>query len=123
MLPMNNTGADLAGQITTFPGPSWLASVQNSLAGWGHSPRGRGRRCRNRGADRVVAFSRKAVTVSAAAGFGLLLAIWMIGQDFGQIYSGQDTDPNTGVIAIVVTVGLLPLRRRRARREFDEGAC
>jgi NADH:ubiquinone oxidoreductase subunit 5 (subunit L)/multisubunit Na+/H+ antiporter MnhA subunit len=70
-----------------------------------------------------VAFSRKAVTVSAVAGFGLLLAIWVIGQDFGQIYSGQATDPNTGVIAIVVAVGPLPLRRRRARREFDEGAC
>jgi hypothetical protein len=52
-----------------------------------------------------------------------LLAIWVIGQDFGQIYSGQATDPNTGVIAIVVAAGLLPLRRRRARREFDEGAC
>ena len=59
----------------------------------------------------------------AVAGFGLLLAIWVIGQDFGQIYSGQATDPNTGVIAIVATVGLLPLRRRRARRDFDEGAC
>jgi len=120
---MNNTGADLAGQITTFPGAK-LARVSPELArGLGHSPRGRGRRCRSRGADRVVAFSRKAVTVSAVAGFGLLLAIWVIGQDFGQIYSGQATDPNTGVIAIVVAVGLLPLRRGRARREFDEGAC
>jgi hypothetical protein len=103
--------------------PSWLASVQNSLVGW----------VTHRGVAAVVAavealigvvaFSRKAVTVSAVAGFGLLLAIWVIGQDFGQIYGGQATDPNTGVIAIVVAVGLLPLRRRRARREFDEGAC
>jgi uncharacterized membrane protein len=71
----------------------------------------------------VVAFSRRAVTVSTVAGFGLLLAIWVIGRDFRQICSGQATDPNMGVIAIVVAVGLLPLRRRRARREFDEGAC
>src|SRR5919198_1504517 len=109
VLPMNNTGADLAGQITTFPGPSWLASVQNSVAGW----------VTHHGVAAVVvlaaveamiglaALSRRTLTISAVAGLVALIAIWVIGQDFGQLYSGQATDPNTGLIAIVVAVGLL----------------
>jgi len=109
VLPMNNSGADLAGQITTFPGPSWLASAQNSLAGW----------VTHHGVAAVVvvaaaealigltALSRRTLSLSAIVGLVALLAIWVIGQDFGQLYSGQATDPNTGLIGIVVAVGLL----------------
>jgi hypothetical protein len=114
-LPPNNTGADLAGQITAFPGPSWLASVQNSLA----------RFVTHHGVAAVVvvaavealiglaALRRTTLRVSAAAGLVALLAIWVIGQDFGQLYSGQATDPNTGAIAALVAVALLFGYRRR----------
>jgi hypothetical protein len=114
-LPPNNTGADLAGQITAFPGPSWLASVQNSLA----------RFVTHHGVAAVVvvaavevliglaALRRTTLRLSAAAGLLALLAIWVIGQDFGQVYSGQATDPNTGAIAVLVAVALLFGYRRR----------
>jgi hypothetical protein len=117
VLPPNNTGADLAGQITTFPGPSWLASVQSSLA----------RFVTHHGVAAVVVVSavealiglaalrRTTLRSSAAAGLVALLAIWVIGQAFGQVYSGQATDPNTGAIAALVAVALLfGYHRRRA---------
>jgi len=136
VLPKNNTGADLAGQITTFPGPSWLASVQNSLAGW----------VSHHGLLSVVvvaavealiglaALSLRTLRASAVAGLLALLAIWVIGQDLGQLYTGQATDPNTGLIAIVVGIGLLahycrPPRVtsaaafREQRRELDARAA
>jgi hypothetical protein len=114
-LPPNNTGADLASQITAFPGPSWLASVQNSLAQF----------VTHHGLAAVVvvaavesliglaALRRTTLRSSAAAGLLALLAIWVIGQDFGQVYSGQATDPNTGAIAVLVAVALLFGYRRR----------
>jgi hypothetical protein len=114
-LPANNTGADLAGQITAFPGPSSLASVQNSLA----------RFVTHHGVAAVVvvaavealiglaALRRTTLHASAAAGLVALLAIWVIGQDVGQVYSGQATDPNTAAIAVLVGVALLFGYRRR----------
>jgi hypothetical protein len=126
-LPPNNTGADLAGQITAFSGPTWLASVQNFLA----------RFVTHHGVVAVVvvaaveapiglaALWRKTLRSSAAAGLLALLAIWVIGQDFGQIYSGQATDPNTGAIAVLVAVALLfgyPRRGAPATQVLKEEA-
>jgi hypothetical protein len=109
VLPPNNTGADLAGQITSMPGPSWLASVQNSLA----------RFVTHHGVASVAvvavvevliglaAFWRSTLVAGAAVGLLALLAIWVIGQDFGQLYTGQATDPNTAAIFVLVAVALL----------------
>ena len=55
----------------------------------------------------LTALSRRTLSLSAIVGLVALLAIWVIGQDFGQLYSGQATDPNTGLIGILVAVGLL----------------
>jgi hypothetical protein len=121
LLPMNNTGADVAGAITTFGGPGWLASSQASLAGW----------VSHHGVAAVVvivavealiglaALSRRTVAVSAAAGFLAMLAIWVVAQDFGQLYTGQATDPNTALIATVVAVGLLATYYRRPHASVD----
>jgi hypothetical protein len=61
----------------------------------------------------------------AAAGLLVVTAIWVIGQDFGQLYTGQATDPNTapliGVLAVALLFGyrrpasLFPVVRRHAR--------
>jgi hypothetical protein len=115
VLPPNNTGADLAGQITAFPGPSWLASVQDSLAQF----------VMHHGVAAVVAVAAVEALIgfaalrptmvrgSAAAGLLALLVIWVIGQDFGQVYSGQATDPNTGAVAVLVALALLFGYRRQ----------
>jgi hypothetical protein len=108
-LPLNNTGADVSSATLAFGGPGWLASFQASLAGWvGHH-----------GVAAVVvlvavealigltALYRRTLTVSAVVGLLAALAIWVIGQDFGQLFTGQATDPNTALIVTVMAVGLL----------------
>jgi hypothetical protein len=120
-LPMNNTGADVSSAILTFGGPDWLASFQASLAGW----------VSHHGVAAVVALvavealiglaalSRRTVAVSAAVGLLALLAIWVVGQDFGQLYTGQATDPNTALVATVMAGALLAGHYRRPREYAD----
>jgi hypothetical protein len=121
VLPMNNSGADVSSAILAFGGPTWLASFQASLAGW----------VSHHGLATVVvlvsvealialaALSRRTVAVSAAVGLLVLLAIWVIGQDFGQLYTGQATDPNTALVATVMAGVLLAGHYRRPRECAD----
>jgi hypothetical protein len=121
VLPMNNTGADVSSALLAFGGPSWLAAFQASLAGW----------VSHHGLATVVvlvavealigltALSRRTVAVSAVAGLLALLAIWVVGQDFGQLYTGQATDPNTALIATLMAVALLAGYYRRPREYED----
>jgi hypothetical protein len=127
VLPMNNTGTDVAGAMTASGSPGWMAGFENSLAGW----------ITHHGLSAVVvlvatevliglaAIYRRTVAVGAAAGLLVATAIWVIGQDFGQLYTGQATDPNTapliGVLAVALLFGyrrpasLFPVVRRHAR--------
>ena len=43
----------------------------------------------------------------------LALAIWIVAQDVGQLYSGQATDPNTALIIAILGVAILGSRRAR----------
>jgi len=120
-LPMNNTGADVSSTLLAFGGPSRLASFQASLAGW----------VSHHGVAAVVvlvavealiglaALSRRTVAVSAAVGLLALLATWVVGQDFGQLYTGQATDPNTALVATVMAGALLAGHYRRPREYAD----
>ncbi|MGW6196899.1 hypothetical protein ACWF0M_12195 [Kribbella sp. NPDC055110] len=40
-------------------------------------------------------------------GFLLIIAIWAIGQDFGLLFSGRATDPNSGPLIAVMAMALL----------------
>jgi hypothetical protein len=46
-------------------------------------------------------------------GIGLSLAIWVFGQDLGQLYSGQSTDPNSAPLIALMGVALLARSRKR----------
>ena len=46
-------------------------------------------------------------------GVVLALAIWIVAQDVGQLYSGQATDPNTALIIAILGVAILGSRRTR----------
>jgi hypothetical protein len=50
---------------------------------------------------------------AVAAGFVLALAIWVVGQDPGQLYSGHATDPNTAPIIALLAIALLGSCRAR----------
>jgi hypothetical protein len=54
----------------------------------------------------VPAAVRPAVTLSII----LAAAIWVIGEDFGGILTGQATDPNTGPLLVLVALAFWPLR-------------
>jgi hypothetical protein len=46
-------------------------------------------------------------TWALAVGLVLSIAIWVIGQDLGQLYSGQATDPNSAPLIALMAVALL----------------
>jgi hypothetical protein len=43
----------------------------------------------------------------------LALAIWVVAQDIGQLYTGQATDPNSGLIIAVFAIAVLGVRDAR----------
>lgn len=55
----------------------------------------------------VGALSRRTRTWAVAAGLVLSIAIWVTGQDLGQLYSGQATDPNTAPLIALIAAVLL----------------
>jgi hypothetical protein len=113
-LPGQNTGTAVAGAINSGA-PGWLGRLDASAAGW---------TARN-GTTVVVALVvaealiglgalyRRSRALAVAAGFVLALAIWVVGQDFGQLYSGQATDPNTAPLVALMAVAILGSRRAR----------
>ena len=45
--------------------------------------------------------------MSAAAGLLIALAIWILAQNFGGLYTGQATDPNTAPLVALLALALL----------------
>jgi hypothetical protein len=113
-LPGQNTGAAVAGAISSGA-PGWLGRLDATVAGW----------ATHHGTAVVVALvvSEALIGLAAlrsrsrgpavAAGFLLALAIWVVGQDVGQLYSGQATDPNTAPIIALLAIAVLGVRRAR----------
>jgi hypothetical protein len=114
-LPGQNTGTDVAGAIGSGA-PGWLGRLDASVAGFA---------TRN-GTVVVVALVIVEALIglavlywrtrglAVAAGFALALAIWVVAQDVGQLYSGQATDPNTALIIALFAVAVLGAGRARA---------
>jgi hypothetical protein len=46
-------------------------------------------------------------TASGVVGAVLATVFWVVGQDIGELYSGQATDPNTGPLIVVMALALL----------------
>ncbi len=44
----------------------------------------------------------------------LAAAIWMVGQNFGEIATGSATDPNTGPLLVLLAAAYWPIVRRTA---------
>jgi hypothetical protein len=110
-LPGQNNGADVAGAINTGA-PGWPGRLDASVAGW----------ITRHGTLVVVALVvaealiglgalyRRSRGPAVAAGFALALAIWVVGQDFGLLYTGQATDPNTAPIIALMAIVILGAR-------------
>jgi hypothetical protein len=116
VLPMNNTGADVAGAVTANGSPTWLSRFESSFAGW-ITHHGTLSVVLLVAAEALIGLAvlyRQTVAAAAGAGFLLALAIWVIGQNFGALYTGQATDPNTAPMVMVMAVAVFAGRRAHA---------
>ena len=116
VLPMNNTGADIAGAVTANGSPGWLAASQTSLARWitGHGTLSLALIVAAEALIGLGALYRRTAALATGAGLLLALAIWVIGQNFGGLYTGQATDPNTALVVVVMAAAMLGVRRTHA---------
>jgi hypothetical protein len=110
-LPGQNTGADVASALTAGTGgaPGWLASLDNSVGAWA-AQHGLLVVTFLVAAEYLIgvgALARRTRTLAVACGLVLILAIWVMGQDLGELYSGQATDPNSGPAIALMAIALL----------------
>jgi hypothetical protein len=116
-LPGQNTGTAITGALTAGApsAPHWLQALDMSVGGWTthHGPLVVGVLVAVEALIGLAALSPASRTAGAAAGFVLALAIWVVGQDLGQLFTGQATDPNTAPLIALMGVALLGRRRPR----------
>jgi hypothetical protein len=111
-LPGQNTGTDVAAAINSGA-PGWLGRLDASVAGWttNHGPTVVGPLVVVEALIGLGALYRRSRGPALVAGLLLALAIWVVGQNFGQLYSGQATDPNTAPIIALMAIVLLRVYR------------
>jgi hypothetical protein len=108
----------IAGQLSANAAtvPSWLAAIDGSLASavQASGPVATVFTVAVELAIGVLIVGRGPVRTAALwAGIALAGVYWAVGQSFGQLFSGQATDPSTG--PLVILLGLVVLRACRHR--------
>jgi hypothetical protein len=115
-LPGQNTGTAVAQAIGGGGDPGRLGRLDASVAGW----------TMRHGTFVVVALVvaealvglgalyRRTRGPAMVAGFVLALAIWVVAQDVGQLYTGQATDPNTALMVALLAIAILGGRPARS---------
>jgi hypothetical protein len=116
LLPGQNTGSGLASLLSSSASaaPHWLARIDTSLAGWA-SRNGALAVSVTAAVPFLVgvgALSRRTRTWALAVGLVLSIAIWAFGQDLGQLYTGQATDPNSAPLIALIAVALIAQSRK-----------
>ncbi|MEA2273455.1 MAG: hypothetical protein QOI98_2163 [Solirubrobacteraceae bacterium] len=110
-LPGQNTGQAVERALTAGTGgaPGWLASFDNSVGTWvaQHGLLVVLLLVAAEAAIGVGALARRTRTPAVACGLALTLAMWVLGQDLGQLYTGQATDPNSGPGFALMAIALL----------------
>jgi hypothetical protein len=123
-LPGQNTGTAVSGAITGGA-PGWLSRLDASVAGWStrHGTTVVVALVAAEALIGLAALHRRTRVLAVTAGCVLALAIWVIGQDLGQLYSGQATDPNTAPIIALLAIAILGGRPARvvAHEVVDSG--
>jgi hypothetical protein len=116
-LPGQNTGTAVAGAISGGAGgaPGWLGRLDAFVADW-TTRHGTAVVVALIAAEALIglaALHRKTRASGIAAGSVLAVAIWVVGQDLGQLYSGRATDPNTAPIIALLAIAILGGHRAR----------
>jgi hypothetical protein len=112
LLPANSSSGALSSQLQDAASgePGWLAHVQLSVA---HSLGGGGSSLAVVAAllSFVIGVGPMVVRRSGIfliAGVAMALDFWVLGQAFGQIFSGMATDPDTGPLLILLALAIFP---------------
>ncbi|MGH9082684.1 MAG: hypothetical protein ACRDWN_05000 [Acidimicrobiales bacterium] len=127
-LPANDSATALGSQVLASAGssPGWLSSAQHLV----------GSALQHQGVGLVAAVvvAELAVgllalrpgmfrQVAAWAGIAVALAVWVVGQAFGQISTGMGTDPSSAPLVVLLGVALLGLMApERAGATVSPGA-
>jgi hypothetical protein len=105
--------------------PGWLAALDHRLVG-------------ATGAHGAVLAAAVGTVLLALALAGLIgtpmkptvavavivsLVIWVLGEDFGGLFTGSATDPNSGPLLVLFAIGYWPLRSRRFENPGAEAAA
>jgi hypothetical protein len=118
LLPSQATGSAVAGWLTSSAtaAPHWLARIDISLATWvtHHGALAVGVIAAVYLLIGIGGMSRRSRPWALAAGLIVSIAIWVFGQDLGQLYSGRATDPNSAPLIALMAVVLLAGPRRAA---------
>ncbi len=109
-LPVNNSGAAagsaISGGASAVPG--WLGNLDTSVGAWFTHHGGMVYALiAVEALIGLAALVPKAVRFSAAAGIVLAAAIWLVPENFGQIPSGQATDPNSAPLLALMAIALI----------------
>ena len=109
-LPANRSPAAVASAIGAggSTAPPWLASLDSSVAAWfsHHGPAVYGLIVVEALVG-LAALIPKGARPAAVAGLAVALATWIIPQDFGQILTGQATDPNSAPLVALMAIALI----------------
>jgi hypothetical protein len=121
VLPPNVKASTISSELTmnSSTAPAWLAAIDRG----GASAVGRtgfGVVLVTIGAELAIgllALGRGRIPgVALWSGIGLAILYWSVGQSFGELFSGQATDPSTGPLVVVFGFAALAVNRERQLR-------
>ncbi len=118
-LPVNNSGAAAGSAISggASAAPGWLGNLDTSVGAWfTHHGGLLYALIAVEALIGLAALVPRTVRFSAAAGVVLAAAIWLVPENFGQIPTGQATDPNSAPLIALMGVALVAGSVGPARR-------
>lgn len=121
-LPMQNRASDLAATLddNADGAPEWLAALDRGVA---HLVAQAGDTVMvalalTMAVVGLLALRRGTMPVVAAvAGSVLAVTFWVVGQNIGELYTGQSTDPNTAPLIVLIALGMVGPTVRRGRSD------
>jgi hypothetical protein len=110
-LPGQNSGTAIASAFTegSSEAPGWLGRLDHAVGAWA-AHHGLLLVILIVAAETVIgvgALARRTKAPAVALGLALTLALWVLGQDLGALYTGQATDPNSGAVLAFMAIVLL----------------
>ncbi len=122
ILPANVSSGAIAAQLTSDAStvPSWLAAIDRGVASAVHAsgPMATVLTVAVELAIGMLVFTHRPMrTVALWAGVAVALLYWAVGQSFGQLFSGQATDPSTGPLVVLLGLVVLGACRNESTRD------